>query len=123
MNSRTVITTVALGRLGLGAAMMVAPGKLVGQGWIGAEATRPLASLMIRAVGARDVALAVGTLMALRQGSSLKPWLVGGAIADGTDCVATAAAGAAVPTASRIGVAALAGGGLATQLALLPSVE
>lgn len=123
MNARTMISTIALGRLGLGAAMLVAPDKAVGAGWIGREAARPLSSLMIRAVGARDVGLAIGTLITLRQGGPLKPWLIGASIADATDCVATTLAGSAVPPQGRVAVGALGGGALVAQLALLRGVD
>jgi hypothetical protein len=124
VSSRTVISAIALGRLGLGAALLLAPAKVVGAGWVGEqEAAKPTTTLLLRAVGARDMALAIGTLMALRQGGALKPWVIGGALADGTDCVATTIAGGAVPAQGRAGVAALGGGALVAQLALLRDVE
>jgi hypothetical protein len=124
MTSRTAITGIALGRVKLGALMMIAPDKVVGAGWIGsAEASRPTSSLMIRAVGGRDVALGLGTLLALRQGASLKPWLIGASIADATDVVATALAGKAVPAQGKIAVLALGGGALVSQLALLRDAD
>ncbi len=62
MSPRTVVAGIALGRLALGAALVVAPRKVVGPGWIGAEAERPAAGTLLRAVGARDLAIAIGTL-------------------------------------------------------------
>jgi hypothetical protein len=124
MTTRTAIAAIALGRIGLGAALLAAPGGLVGAGWVGAkQARRPVSSLMIRAVGARDVALGLGTLLALRNGDALAPWLIGGALADGTDVVATALAGGAVPARGRAAVAAVGGGACVAQLALLPAAD
>lgn len=122
MSPRTLVAGIALGRLALGAALLVAPRKVVGPGWIGAEAERPVPGVLLRAVGARDVALAAGTLLALKQGASLKPWVAGGALADGADFVSTLAAGQAIPPQGRAGVGLLAGGALGAQLGLLRAV-
>jgi len=123
MSPRTLVAGIALGRLALGAALALAPRKVVGPGWIGAEAERPAAGTLLRAVGARDVALALGTLSALRAGSDLTAWVVGGALADGTDFAATLAAGSAIPVQGRAGVGLLAGGALGVQLGLLKTLE
>ncbi|MBB4661440.1 hypothetical protein [Conexibacter arvalis] len=123
MSPRTLVAGIALGRLALGAALLAAPRKVVGPGWIGGEAERPAAGVLLRAVGARDLALAVGTLAALKQGSSLSPWIVGGALADGADFAATLAAGQAIPTQGRASVGLLAGGAFGAQLGLLRAVN
>jgi len=122
MTTRTAIAAIALGRIGLGAALLAAPRALAGAAWVGApEARRPVGAALLRAVGARDVALGLGTLLALRDGDALAPWLIGGALADGADAVATALAGAAVPARGRLAVGAVAGGACVAQLALLPA--
>ena len=123
MSPRTLVAGIALGRLVLGAALLAAPRKVVGPGWVGAEAERPAAGVLLRAVGARDVALAAGTLAALKGGSSLTPWVVGGAIADGADFTATLAAGQAIPPQGRAAVGALAGGALGAQIGLLRALK
>lgn len=123
LSTRTQIAGLALGRLALGVALVAAPRAAVGAGWVGAEAERPVTATLLRAVGARDMAVALATLAALRNGSPLKPLLVGASLADGTDLVATLLAGKAVPTQGRVGVGALAGGALVAQLALARSVD
>jgi hypothetical protein len=122
MGPRTLVTGIALGRLAIGAALVAAPRKAFGPGWIGEEAQRPPAAALLRAVGARDVALGLGTLIALRNSSSLKAWVLAGTIADGTDFFATLAAGQAIPPAGRMGVGAVAGGALGAQLGLLKAL-
>jgi len=122
MSPRTLVAGIALGRLALGAALLAAPRKVVGPGWIGADAQRPASGTLLRAVGARDVALAAGTLAALRQRSSLTPWIVGGALADGTDFAATLAAGQAIPPQGRAAVGLVAGVAFGAQLGLLRAV-
>jgi hypothetical protein len=123
MSTRTQIMALALGRLAIGAALVVAPRSPVGSGWVGDDAERPSASLLMRAVGARDVALALGTLATLRQGGALRPWLIGASLADATDLVATLAAGKAVPAQGRAGIAVLASGALVQQLAIARGAE
>jgi len=123
MSSRTLLTTLAAGRLAIGAALVAKPQSQVGTGWIGEDAKRPTAAVAFRAVGARDMALALGTLSAQRTGGPLKPWLLAATLADATDLFATFAAGRAVPKASKALIALLAGGAIVQQLALTRSVE
>jgi len=124
MNARLMLTTLAAGRLGLGAALVAKPQSLVGAGWVGGEeATRPATALLCRSVGARDMALALGTLAAQRSGSPLKPWLLGATLADGVDLAATFAAGRAIPKLGRAAIVLLAGGAIVQQLALARNAE
>jgi hypothetical protein len=123
MNPRTMLPGLVAGRLALGAWLVAKPQSLVGTGWIGDDATRDSVAVPLRAVGARDVALALGTLAARRSGGPLKPWLLAATFADATDLVATVAAGRAVPNSSKALIALLAGGAIAQQLALTRSVE
>jgi hypothetical protein len=123
MGPRTMLTTLVAGRLAIGALLVAKPQGPVGAGWIGEEAERPTTALLFRSVGARDMALALGTLAAQRNGSPLKPWLLGATLADTVDLVATFAAGRAVPKAGKAAIALLAGGAIAQQLALTRTVE
>lgn len=123
MSTRTLVGGIALGRLLLGGALLLAPRSVVGPGWVGDEAGRPAAGVLLRAVGARDVGLALGTLAALRSGAPLTPWVAAGALADGTDLAATVGAGAAVPASARAAVGAIAGGAFGVQMALLRTLR
>jgi hypothetical protein len=124
MSPRRLLSSVALGRLAFGVLLTAKPAATVGPGWIGAEeAQRPAATLLFRSVGARDMALALGTLDALRQGARLRPWLLGAILADTVDLVATFAAGRAIPAQGRASIAVLAGGAIAAQLSLTRSLD
>jgi hypothetical protein len=123
MSSRILLTTLAAGRLAIGAALVAKPQSQVGAGWVGEDAQRPTAAVLLRAVGARDMALALGTLAAQRSGGALRPWLLTATLADATDLVATFAAGAAVPKQAKALIALLAGGAIVQQLALARTVE
>lgn len=123
MTQRTLLTALAAGRLAIGAALVAKPSSQVGAGWVGDDAQRGAAALLLRSVGARDVALGLGTLGAQRTGSPLKPWLLGATLADAVDLLATFAAGSAVPAKGKAAIALLAGGAIAQQLALARAVD
>ncbi|HZV72158.1 MAG TPA: hypothetical protein VFF79_00430 [Conexibacter sp.] len=124
MNPRSLLTTLAVGRLMIGAALVAKPQSQVGAGWVGKEeASRPSTGLLFRSVGARDMALALGTLAAQRSGSPLKPWLLGATLADTVDLAATFAAGKAIPAKGKAAIALLAGGAIVQQLAIARRVE
>jgi hypothetical protein len=123
MSPRALLANVALGRLVFGLLLTAKP-ETVGPGWIGAtDAERPTSTLLFRSVGARDISLALGTLAALREGGRLRPWLLGATLADVADLLATFAAGKAVPARGRASIALLAGGAIATQLALTRKLD
>ena len=124
MRSRALLTSLALGRLAVGAGLTAKPAGPLGAGWVGGEESRrPTNALLFRAVGARDMALALGTLAAFREGSRLRPWLLAATLADAADLVATLTAGRAVPLQGKATIAAVAGGAIAGQLALLRALD
>lgn len=118
MNPRTLVASIAVGRAAIGVALTLAPAKPFGTGWIGEDAGRPSSQLLIRSVGARDAGLGLGTLVALRRGDALLPWILGAVLADGVDLVATLLARTAIPRNAVLGVGALAGGTAIAELAL-----
>jgi hypothetical protein len=124
MSPRTLLAGIALGRVGFGAALTAKPQTTVGPGWVGtAESERPATALLFRSVGARDIAMGAGTLVALRQGAALRPWLLGALLADAVDLVATLGAGKAIPARGRLGIGVVAGGAVALQLAVARSLD
>jgi hypothetical protein len=99
---------ISFGRLLFGVAFIAEP-KLMERAWIGKQARLPGAQLLARAVGARDLALGLGGLQAVRRNDgSARPWLAAAAVCDAVDFGATWAAGRAIPRQSRIGVLAIA---------------
>ncbi len=75
--------------------------------WIGEAAQTGGAQVVIRAFGARDIALGVGTLMAAGSKPQLRRWLITAGACDAVDFAATLAAPRAP---GRPFVLALAGG-------------
>jgi hypothetical protein len=87
MDDATLAMSVARGRIALGVAAVVAPGlatRVMG----GRRDLKGVAPLFARMLGARDVALGMGTVIALDRGKPVRGWLEGSALADTVDCVA-----------------------------------
>jgi hypothetical protein len=80
--------------------------------WIGgAAARRPETRVFGRALGARDLALGLGALRALREGDddAARAWMAGHALSDGADLLATLAAWRDLPTGPMLFAVAMAG--------------
>src|SRR5215208_2015647 len=95
---------ISLGRFVFGVAFIAEP-KLMERAWIGKQARLPGAQLLARAVGARDLALGIGGLQAVkRDDGSARPWMATAAVCDVVDFGATWAAGRSIPRQGRMGV-------------------
>jgi hypothetical protein len=106
------------GRAIYGAGLVVAPGVFA-RVWIGKEAERPSAQLVLRALGVRDAAVGLGALLTAdddRPGQ--RPWLAAAAVSDLVDMAATLLAGPAIPESSRRNVALFAAGSSLTHALL-----
>src|SRR3954454_24040240 len=108
MNPRAIARQISLGRMGFGIAFMLAPSWAGGM-WIGPDASRPGTKLFIRSLGARDFALGLGTLLAMRHDRPTRGWLEASGLCDFADLVVTIIAREHVPPASRVTVYAIAG--------------
>src|SRR5437762_12085549 len=102
MNPRELARQISIGRMAFGVACMLAPGW-AGRMWIGPDASRPGTKLFIRALGARDFALGLGTILAMRHDRPTRGWLEACGLADAADALATVVAGEHIPPASRKG--------------------
>ena len=129
---RHAATVVAAGRVALGVAALARP-SVPARPWVGASADELGARVFGRALGARDIALGLGALAALRiapagsagaqaAGAQAGAWVAAGALSDALDVAITAAAWPELPRTTRWLVAASAGGaavaGAAGALAL-----
>jgi hypothetical protein len=120
---------VAAGRVALGLAALAWP-SVPARPWVGESADDLAARVFGRALGARDLALGLGALAALRgedAGPGPRAWVAAGALSDALDVAASLAAWRELPRVSRWLVAASAGGaalaGAAGALALRPGFE
>jgi hypothetical protein len=109
MDPRTLASTYALGRAGLGAALALAPG-LLGRAWVGRDGARPGARVVTTAMGARDAGIGLGLADALRGGREPGPWLRTAVLSDAVDVIAMLRAREEIPAPSLVGVGALAAG-------------
>lgn len=96
-------------RLGVGAALVAAPGW-AGRIWVGPGADGPGSKVFARAVGARDVALGLRILQSASNDDSPGPWLRAGFVADIADAAATALASRNLSTARKVLMPLIAGG-------------
>jgi hypothetical protein len=88
MDYRQLVRSLAAGRVVVGASLLFAPG-LIGSRWIGDAARRREVKVITRAAGIRDLALGVGTLQALANGTPVRTWALMGGLSDAIDLGAT----------------------------------
>jgi hypothetical protein len=122
VQARDLALSQARGRIAFGAAFLLAPG-LTGRLWIGPVATRRAVKVFTRALGARDVALGIGVVVALDRGAPVRGWLEGGTLADAADFLATLVAGDSIPENARRTTLAIAGGSAAMGAALARALD
>jgi hypothetical protein len=87
MDDATVAMSLARGRMAIGAAAVLAP-RLAARVMGGRSGSDGIAPLLARMLGARDIALGLGTVIALDRGKPVRGWLEGSALSDTADFVA-----------------------------------
>src|SRR5581483_4956795 len=113
MDDAVVALTLARARIAIGAAAAIAP-NLTARIMSGGRASDGIAPVFARMLGGRDVALGLGTVIALDRGKPVRGWLEGSALADAVDFVGCVRAREEMPS-SVFGTSA----GLAAGAALL----
>ncbi len=109
-------------RLMIGLAMIVAPGRIM-TAWMGEEDVSPGMKHAARSMGARDIALGLGTLVALDKGRSVSRWLEAQALSDGADCLGTLIAFKHMPRFKRWAFLLMEGGAALLGLHLAEALE
>jgi len=107
LDARQLARGMACARIAIGGGMTVLPGR-AGATWFGPTSRQPAMKTAVRALGIRDALIGAGLLKALEEGGAVRPWLIGGAIADGVDAVATVLAYRHLPRRRRFFVLAMA---------------
>lgn len=85
MEDAKLAMLLARGRIALGTAGVVVPGlaaRIMG------DRRASEGAVFVRMLGGRDIALGLGTVIALDRGAPVRGWLEGSALADAVDCVA-----------------------------------
>ncbi len=113
---RRIIMLWGAARVGLGVTALLAP-RAVAAVWVG-SVRGPAVVVLGRALGGRDVALGLGTVLSAVTGQSIIPWVVAGGGADVVDAVATLLARSELPRGRRELVAVAAGGSALMALLL-----
>jgi hypothetical protein len=84
MEARDLAVGLAGGRIAIGVVSLLVPG-VAGRAMMGASGDSRGARLLLRVVGARDVALGVGVLAALDRDAGVRGWLRASAVVDALD--------------------------------------
>lgn len=122
-SARVAIGGLAATRVVLGATAMVAP-SLPGRLWVGREAAASVpVGVLARALGARDLALGLGAVLALRHGAPVRGWVEAGGLADAGDLVATLVALPHLPRRSRWVVVAVTAGAAVSARLVAPAAD
>ena len=87
MGARDLAVGLAGGRIAIGIVSVLAPG-LVGRAMMGPDGDSGGTRLLLRVVGARDLALGIGVLAALDRDASVQGWLRASAVVDALDAAA-----------------------------------
>ena len=92
MEARDLAVGLSGGRIVIGVVSLLAPG-LVGRAMMGPDGDSGGTRLFLRVVGARDLALGLGVLVALDRGAPVQGWLRASAVVDGLDAAGCVLAG------------------------------
>lgn len=90
MTSQQAVRGLALGRIAFGTALLLAP-RAAAAGWIGPEAQGGGATVLARALGARDAFMGLMTLHTVGRPDVGRRWASACAVIDAIDGAATAA--------------------------------
>ncbi len=121
--ARQLAEAIAWGRIGIGITALLAP-TVPMRPWVGRDfAWQPRAKLLARSMGARDLALGIGVIMALRHDAPVRGWVEGSGMADACDVLATLLAFGKLPKGGRWLVLLSAGGAAAAARLAAPAVD
>jgi hypothetical protein len=107
MEGRDAAIAMGRGRIALGVTGLLAPAA-VASFMIGRDGSRGGSRLLSRLIGGRDIALGLGTVIALDRGAPVRGWLEAAALADGVDAAACLLAREHMPRRASTGVVVLA---------------
>jgi hypothetical protein len=110
MERRDLAVSLAGARIAIGVVSLLAPG-VVARAMTGRDGSEGGTRLFARMVGARDLALGLGVLVALKRGAPVRGWLEASAVVDGVDATACVLAREHIRTSVFPGVLGLAASG------------
>jgi hypothetical protein len=110
-------------RVAYGVALLVAPGKVAGNRWLGPGARQPAASVALRGLGVREVAVHAIALARLAREEPIRPFLAASIAGDIADIGAAVISRQGLPDGSPAATAAVAGGSAALTAAVAASLD
>jgi hypothetical protein len=122
LEPRDVARLISLGRVAIGLGAVIAPRRF-GRFWTGEPDTGTTSAIAMRGLGARDVALGLGTLFALEGDGPVRGWLEAQALADASDAASTLLAFRKLPRLRALALLATAGGACYVNVALAGSID
>jgi hypothetical protein len=122
MDDRELARMLGVGRVVIGLTLVLAPRKSV-RGYVGDDNPSFAAEMLARGMGARDIALGTGLLVALENDGEVARWLEGGALADAGDFLSTLAHLRELPTWRRLAWLVTAGSSTFLGLKLAGALE
>lgn len=115
--------TVVLGlRTAYGVGLIAAPSRL-GRRWLGPAANAAPTQVPLRALGAREIIIHVGGILAAVRGAPLRPWLAGSIVGDLSDLAATVAGRDELPKGSPTATLVVGGSSALLSAAVAVAVE
>ncbi len=123
VDERAVAKAIAFGRIGLGTAFTFTPGLAL-RAWPGNGSHDHVVSrFLARSTGGRDLAIGIGTLVALGKGTPVRGWLEAGMLGDGVDAFAVLTVLRSVPKGRALLVFAAAAGAVVAGRLLVDALE
>jgi hypothetical protein len=110
-------------RIAYGLALLIAPGKVAGNRWLGPAANQPAATVALRGLGAREVAVHGIALAELTRGAPVRPYLAASILGDLADITAAFASREGLPDGSPTATAAVAGASAALTAAVAAGLD
>ncbi|GAA1259954.1 hypothetical protein GCM10009609_23620 [Pseudonocardia aurantiaca] len=119
--ARQLAEAIAWVRIAIGVTALVAPTVPL-RPWVGRDVAWQ-AKLLARSLGARDLALGIGLVLALRHDAPVRGWVEGGGVADAGDALATLLSFGKLPKGSRWPVLLSAAGAAASARLVAPAID
>ncbi|MFN2525291.1 MAG: hypothetical protein ABR505_03370 [Actinomycetota bacterium] len=122
MDERDMAKTLGWLRVGLGSALFLAP-RTFSRLWLGDRHLDPSAHLAMRSLGARDLVLGAGLLIAMERGTPVRGWVEAGAAVDIADVLTSLREWDEFPHWRILATLASAGAAAAVGIRIAPAVD
>jgi hypothetical protein len=122
MDEREIARTLGWLRVGLGTALFLAP-RTFARLWLGERDLDASAHLAMRSLGARDLVLGAGLLIAMERGAPVRGWVEAGAAVDMADVLTSLREWDEFPSWRVLGTLVSAGTAAVVGLRIAPTLD